>query len=168
MMKIVMECCLFLVHDIYFYALKVDIGKHLKPLRNDFELDNFLKLAYDNGCKVKLCVEHHGYDVMADGQVEIKVVDEELDDEIEMKDVSKYVGLDHVGTPNSKSKQSTSNAKSPKSPKTPKSKKSTSKKSQSPKTTKSKKSTSNKSQSPKTPIVTPNVDVVQKGCSFRL
>ncbi|GKA12744.1 hypothetical protein Tco_0692290 [Tanacetum coccineum] len=42
-------------------------------------------------------VEHHGYDVMADGEVEMEVVDKELDDEIEMEDVSEYVGLDHVG-----------------------------------------------------------------------
>ncbi|GJT71274.1 reverse transcriptase domain-containing protein [Tanacetum coccineum] len=83
-----------------------------------------------------------------------------------------------IGTPNSKSKQSTSNAKSPKSPKTPKFKKSTSKKSQSPKTPKSKKSTFKKSQSPKTPkspIATPNaehrkvvhLDYGQDGCKVK-
>ncbi|GJR41666.1 hypothetical protein Tco_1309769 [Tanacetum coccineum] len=97
LMKIVKECCLFPVHDMYFCAPKVDIGKHLKSLRNDSELANFVKLAYDNGCKVELYVEHHGYDVMADGELEIEVVDEELDDEIEMEDVSEYVGLDYVG-----------------------------------------------------------------------
>ncbi|GJV11653.1 60S ribosomal protein L34 [Tanacetum coccineum] len=64
LMKIVKECCLFPVHDMFFCAPKVDIGKHLKPLRNDYELANFVKLAYDNGCKVELYVEHHGYDVM--------------------------------------------------------------------------------------------------------
>ncbi|GJR98564.1 hypothetical protein Tco_0270738 [Tanacetum coccineum] len=45
LMKIVKECCLFPVH------------------------------AYDNGCKVELYVEHHGYDVMADGQVEMELLD---------------------------------------------------------------------------------------------
>ncbi|GKC71263.1 hypothetical protein Tco_1117146 [Tanacetum coccineum] len=54
LMKIVKECCLFPVHDMYFCAFKVDI------------------------------VEHHGYDVMADG-------------ELEMEDVSEYVGLDYIG-----------------------------------------------------------------------
>ncbi|GJZ18222.1 splicing factor [Tanacetum coccineum] len=86
LMKIVKECCLP-VHGIYFCAPKVDIGKHLKLLRNDSELANFVKLAYDNGCKVELYVKNHGYDVMADGEVEIEVVDEELDDEIEMEDL---------------------------------------------------------------------------------
>ncbi|GKB94064.1 hypothetical protein Tco_0980201, partial [Tanacetum coccineum] len=70
LMKIVRECCLFPVHT------------------------NFVKLAYDNGCKVELYVEHHGYDVMAEGVIE-EVVDEELDDEIKMEDISEYVGLDH-------------------------------------------------------------------------
>ncbi|GKD96862.1 hypothetical protein Tco_1380759 [Tanacetum coccineum] len=97
LMKIVKECCLFPVHGMYFCAPKVDIGKHLKSLRNDSELANFVKLAYDNGCKVELYIEHHGYDVMADGELEMEVVDEELDDEIEMEDVSEYVGLDYVG-----------------------------------------------------------------------
>ncbi|GKD23593.1 hypothetical protein Tco_1225296, partial [Tanacetum coccineum] len=95
LMKIVRERCLFPVHSLYFYAPKVDIGKHLKPLRNDYELANFIKLAYDNGCKVELYVEHHGFDVMAEGVIE-EVVDEEVDDEIEMEDISEYVGLDHV------------------------------------------------------------------------
>nr|GFB94489.1 zinc finger BED domain-containing protein RICESLEEPER 2 [Tanacetum cinerariifolium] len=85
LMKIVNECCLFPVHGMYFCAPKVDIGKHLKPLRNDSELANFVNLSYDNGCKVELYVEHHGYNVL-DG-VTPKVVDEELDDEIEMEDV---------------------------------------------------------------------------------
>nr|GEU69762.1 splicing factor [Tanacetum cinerariifolium] len=95
LMKIVKECCLFPVHGMYFCASKVDIGKHLKPLRNDYELANFVKLSYDNGCKVELYVEHHGYNVL-DGVTE-EVVDEELDDEIELEDVSEFVGLDHVG-----------------------------------------------------------------------
>ncbi|GJV76859.1 hypothetical protein Tco_1508443 [Tanacetum coccineum] len=69
LMKVVKECCLFPIHGMNFCAPKVDIGKHLKPLRNDFELANFVKLAYDNGCKVYLYVEHHGYDVMADEEV---------------------------------------------------------------------------------------------------
>nr|GEW03616.1 splicing factor [Tanacetum cinerariifolium]GEW03641.1 splicing factor [Tanacetum cinerariifolium] len=94
-MKIVKECCLFPVHGMYFCAPKVDIVKNLKPLRNDYELANFVKLSYDNGCKVELYVEHHGYNVL-DG-VNEEVVGEELDDEIKMEDVSKFVGLDHVG-----------------------------------------------------------------------
>nr|GEX15517.1 zinc finger MYM-type protein 1-like [Tanacetum cinerariifolium] len=85
---------------MYFCAPKVDIGKHLKPLRNDFELANFVKISYDNGCKVELYAEHHGYNVL-DGVTE-EVVDEELDDEIEMEE--------------GKSKKS----KSPKTPKSPK------------------------------------------------
>ncbi|GKC52116.1 hypothetical protein Tco_1074861 [Tanacetum coccineum] len=93
--EICKECCLFPVHGMYFCAPKVDIGKHLKPLRNDSELANFVKTAYDNGCKIELYVEHHGYNVL-EGVTE-EVVDEELDDEIEMEDVSEYVGLDHVG-----------------------------------------------------------------------
>ncbi|GJS62090.1 hypothetical protein Tco_0656874 [Tanacetum coccineum] len=48
-------------------------------------------------CLFPVHVEHHGYDVMADGELEMEVVDEELDDEIEMEDVSEYVGLDYVG-----------------------------------------------------------------------
>ncbi|GJR44191.1 hypothetical protein Tco_1312294 [Tanacetum coccineum] len=72
LMKIIRECCLFPIHA------------------------NFVKLAYDNGCKVELYVEHHGYDVIAEGVTE-EVVDEELDDEIEMDDILEYVGLDHVG-----------------------------------------------------------------------
>nr|GEV42067.1 zinc finger BED domain-containing protein RICESLEEPER 2 [Tanacetum cinerariifolium] len=80
---------------MYFCAPKVDIVKNLKPLRNDYELANFVKLSYDNGCKVELYVEHHGYNVL-DG-VNEEVVGEELDDEIKMEDVSKFVGLDHVG-----------------------------------------------------------------------
>ncbi|GKA75691.1 hypothetical protein Tco_0782069, partial [Tanacetum coccineum] len=39
---------------------------------------------------LELYVEHHGYDVMAEGVIE-EVVDEELDDEIEMEDISEYV-----------------------------------------------------------------------------
>ncbi|GJW38904.1 RNA-directed DNA polymerase, eukaryota, reverse transcriptase zinc-binding domain protein [Tanacetum coccineum] len=70
------------------------IGKHLKPLRNDSELANFVKLSYDNGCKVERYVEHHAYNVL--DSVTEGVVDEELDDEIEMEDVSEFVGLDHV------------------------------------------------------------------------
>ncbi|GJY07676.1 hypothetical protein Tco_0374730 [Tanacetum coccineum] len=95
LLDICKECCLFPVHGMYFCAPKVDIAKHLKPLRNDSELANFVKLSYDNGCKVELYVEHHGYNVL-DGVTE-EVVDEELDDEIEMEDVSEFVGLDHVG-----------------------------------------------------------------------
>ncbi|GJW08163.1 hypothetical protein Tco_1570586 [Tanacetum coccineum] len=95
LMKIAKECCLFPVYGMYFCAPKVDIGKHLKPLRNDYELANFVKLSYDNGCKVELYVKHHGYNVL-DGISE-EVVDEELDDEIEMEDVSEFIGLDHVG-----------------------------------------------------------------------
>ncbi|GJT11325.1 hypothetical protein Tco_0858367 [Tanacetum coccineum] len=95
LLEICKECCLFPVHGMYFCAPKVDIGKHLKPLRNDSELANFVKLSYDNGCKVELYVEHHGYNIL-DGVTE-EVVDEELDDEIEIKDVSEFVGLDHVG-----------------------------------------------------------------------
>ncbi|GKF12199.1 hypothetical protein Tco_0050125 [Tanacetum coccineum] len=93
--EICKECCLFPVHGMFFCAPKVDIGKHLKPLRNDSELANFVKTAYDNGCKIELYVEHHGYNVLEGATKE--VVDEELDDEIEMEDVSEYVGLDHVG-----------------------------------------------------------------------
>nr|GEV80701.1 RNA-directed DNA polymerase, eukaryota, reverse transcriptase zinc-binding domain protein [Tanacetum cinerariifolium] len=52
-------------------------------------------MRWDNGCKVELYVEHHGYNVL-DGVTE-EVVDEELDDEIEMEDVFEFVGLDHVG-----------------------------------------------------------------------
>ncbi|GJS91877.1 hypothetical protein Tco_0774513 [Tanacetum coccineum] len=84
LMNIVKECCLFPVHGMYFCAPKVDIGKHLKPLRNDSELANFVELSFDNGCKVKLYVEHHGYNVL-NGVTE-EVDDEELDDEIEMED----------------------------------------------------------------------------------
>ncbi|GJR14258.1 hypothetical protein Tco_0796910 [Tanacetum coccineum] len=276
LMKIVKECCLP-VHGIYFCAPKVDIGKHLKPLRNDSELANFVKLAYDNGCKVELYVKNHGYDVMADGEEDVEIPntrlndtflnklvdgkfisdkdfgakvdtqssssrnvdDSSVDDRFKVKEGFSYpvhnlnlpwnemaplLGMkfehpdqlkdclinyrvangyqlwyrrndyrnisvmcgknmkegrcssqkgkqkvvEDIGTPNSKSKQSTSNAKSPTSPKTPKSKKSTSKKSQSPKipkTPKYKKSTSKKPQSPKTPkshIATPNADAAQK------
>ncbi|GJV36795.1 hypothetical protein Tco_1409272 [Tanacetum coccineum] len=93
--EICKECSLFPVHGMYFCAPKVDICKHLKPLRNDSELGNFVKTAYDNGCKIELYVEHHGYNVL-EGVTE-EVVDEEIDDEIEMEDVSEYVGLDHVG-----------------------------------------------------------------------
>ncbi|GKA26538.1 hypothetical protein Tco_0712647, partial [Tanacetum coccineum] len=82
---------------MYFCAPKVDIGKILKPLRNDSELANFVKLAFDNGCKVELYVEHHGYHVIVEGVTPTEeVVDEELDDEMEMEDISEYVGLDHV------------------------------------------------------------------------
>nr|GFA58813.1 60S ribosomal protein L34 [Tanacetum cinerariifolium] len=95
LMKIVKECCLFPVHGMHFCAPKVVIGKILKPLRNDSELANFVKLSYDNGCKVKLYVENHGYNIF-DGVTE-EVVDKELDDEIEIEDVSEFIGLNNVG-----------------------------------------------------------------------
>nr|GEU63044.1 hypothetical protein [Tanacetum cinerariifolium] len=88
-----------------------------------------------------------------DGVTE-EVVDDELDDEIEIEDVSEFVGLDHVGRSSSqKGKQKV--VEDIGTPKSPKSKKGKSKKSQSPKI-------------PKSPIATPNVDAVKKGCSFRL
>ncbi|GJX65435.1 hypothetical protein Tco_0299778 [Tanacetum coccineum] len=47
---------------------------------------------------VELYVEHHGYDVISECvTLTEEVVDEELDDEMEMEDISEYVGLDHVG-----------------------------------------------------------------------
>lgn len=89
LLQIVKDCCLFHVNGMYFCAPKQDLGKHLKPLRNYSELANFVKLAFDNGCKVELYVEHHGYDVLEDAQ---EAVDVGFDNEIEIDNISEYVG----------------------------------------------------------------------------
>nr|GEX66194.1 MAK10-like protein [Tanacetum cinerariifolium] len=151
----------------------LDVGKHLKALRNDNELANFVQLAFENGCNIELYVEH---DVIAEG---VTSSEEVVNDEIEMKDIYEYVGFEQVVeedvvlidlklgrcsnkkgkqkvdenicTPNFKSMSKAKQSKSPKSksnsPKTP----------QLPKTPKSS----------KTPKVTPNIDTSQKVCSFR-
>nr|GEX82685.1 hypothetical protein [Tanacetum cinerariifolium] len=65
--------------------------------RNHDELANFVKLAFDNVCKVELYVEHQGYDIINEGVTSTEeVVDEELNDETEMEDVSEFVCLEHV------------------------------------------------------------------------
>ncbi|PWA42602.1 hypothetical protein CTI12_AA542960 [Artemisia annua] len=99
LMRIVKECCLFPVHGMYFGAPKQDLQTHLKPLRNDSELANFVKLAFDNGCKVELYVEHHGYDILEDAQIDASVgeEDDESDSEIELENIEEYVGPEHVG-----------------------------------------------------------------------
>nr|GEW14445.1 hypothetical protein [Tanacetum cinerariifolium] len=72
---------------------------------NGVELANFVKLAFDNACKVESYVEYHGYDVIAEGVTPTKeVVDEELDDEFKMKDKLEFVGLEQVGLNSSSSK----------------------------------------------------------------
>ncbi|GJR57477.1 hypothetical protein Tco_1499639 [Tanacetum coccineum] len=63
-----------------------------------FEEDDDKDEGFDNGCKVELYVEHHGYDVIVEGVTPIAVVvDEELDDEIKMEDISEFVGSQQVG-----------------------------------------------------------------------
>ncbi|GJW25258.1 hypothetical protein Tco_0039069 [Tanacetum coccineum] len=88
---------MFPVVGMYYSAPKKDLSKHLKPIRNDEELANFIKTTFENGGKVDLFVEHHGYDVLADG---INMSDEELDGKIEkikLEDIFEYVGPEHVG-----------------------------------------------------------------------
>ena len=99
LMQIVKDCCLFPVHGMYFCAPKQDLGTHLKPLRNDTELASFVKLAFDNGCKVELYVEHHGYDVLDDAHINASVgeEDDESESEIELENIEEYVGPEHVG-----------------------------------------------------------------------
>nr|GEW06444.1 hypothetical protein [Tanacetum cinerariifolium] len=76
---------------------KMILVKHLKHLRNHDELANFVKLAFDNACKVELYVEHHGYDIINEGVTcTEEVVDKELNDETEMEDISEFVCLEHV------------------------------------------------------------------------
>ncbi|GJW40334.1 hypothetical protein Tco_0066179 [Tanacetum coccineum] len=99
MLQIIKECCKFPVESIYYCAPKKDLSKHLKPLKNDEELAMFIKTAFDNGGKIDLFVEHHGYDVIAD-YMRPENVDEELDEEIEeieLEDISEYVGPENVG-----------------------------------------------------------------------
>ncbi|GJW92016.1 hypothetical protein Tco_0169569 [Tanacetum coccineum] len=82
---------------MYYCAPNKDLSKHFKALRNDAKLANFIKLTFENGCKVDLCVQHHGYDVIADG---VNSSDEEVDDEqyeIDMEDIAEYVGPQHIG-----------------------------------------------------------------------
>ncbi|PWA79084.1 hypothetical protein CTI12_AA209650 [Artemisia annua] len=98
LMRIVKECCLFPVHGMYFCAPKQDLQTHLKPLRNDSELAIFVKLAFDNGCKVELYVEHYGYDILEDAQIDaiVSEEDEESDSEIELENIKEYVGPEHT------------------------------------------------------------------------
>ncbi|GJV98272.1 transposase, MuDR, plant [Tanacetum coccineum] len=99
LVQIIKECCKFSVESIYYCAPKKDLSKHLKPLRIDEELAMFIKTAFDNGGKIDLFVEHHGYDVIAD-YMRPENVDEELDEEIEeieLEDISEYVGPENVG-----------------------------------------------------------------------
>ncbi|GJS81956.1 hypothetical protein Tco_0748497, partial [Tanacetum coccineum] len=64
---------------------------------NRLNLVNFVKLAFDNACKVELYVGHHGYDVIVEGVTPTgEVVDEELDDQIEMEDISEFVSLELI------------------------------------------------------------------------
>nr|GFD53037.1 hypothetical protein [Tanacetum cinerariifolium] len=59
-------------------------------LRNDNELANFVQLAFENGCNIAFYVEH---DVIAEG---VTSSEEVVNDEIEMKDISEYVGSEQV------------------------------------------------------------------------
>nr|GEV37937.1 hypothetical protein [Tanacetum cinerariifolium] len=99
LVEVIKECCKIPVESIYYCAPKKDLIKHLKPLRNDEELAMFIKTAFDNGGKVDLFVEHHGYDVIAE-YVGPENVYEELDEEIEeieLVDIYEYVGPENVG-----------------------------------------------------------------------
>ncbi|GJW09521.1 hypothetical protein Tco_1575348 [Tanacetum coccineum] len=69
LLQVIRECCTFPVVGMYYSASKKDLSKHLKPIRNDEELANFIKTAFENGGKVDLFVKHHGYDVIANGQI---------------------------------------------------------------------------------------------------
>ncbi|GKE47593.1 hypothetical protein Tco_1478851 [Tanacetum coccineum] len=58
MLQVIRECCTFPVVGMYYSASKKDLSKHLKPIRNDEELANFIKTAFENGGKVDLFVKH--------------------------------------------------------------------------------------------------------------
>nr|GEY98314.1 splicing factor [Tanacetum cinerariifolium] len=71
LLQVIRECYTFPVVSLYYCAPKKDLSKHLKPLRNHDELAYIIKTAFDNGGNVDFFVQHHGYDVIAEGVFKI-------------------------------------------------------------------------------------------------
>ncbi|GKE24051.1 hypothetical protein Tco_1435563, partial [Tanacetum coccineum] len=62
--EIVRRLVLGLVKSLYYRKTDKKLGLGIKELKSDSDVDDFLKLGYDNGFMVDLYVEHFGYDVI--------------------------------------------------------------------------------------------------------